>query len=228
MSISLFEAGEQQLLCCIQETSERDLKLFVNLNLAIIYLQTKRESDLRQILDTISVENSQCLSSQTLMGCFYYVQGLHSFHKSDFHEAKRFLRETLKMANAEDLNRLTSCSLVLLSHVFLRCGNTKECMNMVMPAAQLAAKIPDITIQLWASEITKDLYRMSMDTTKENEAYQNHMKFSQSLLADQYQCTALTEHLLLLNWFGGNNLISCMETPEYDNNPSTLAYLSLE
>jgi len=59
------------------------------------------------------------------------------------------------MANAEDLNRLTSCSLVLLSHVFLSIGNSKESMNMVTPAMQLASKIPDIHVQLWGSAILK-------------------------------------------------------------------------
>ena len=29
------------------------------------------------------------------------------------------------MANAEDLNRLTSCSLVLLGHIFLSLGNSQ-------------------------------------------------------------------------------------------------------
>ena len=68
---------------------------------------------------------------------------------------RRYLRETLKMANAEDLNRLTSCSLVLLGHIFLSLGNTRESMNMVTPAMQLASKIPDIHVQLWASSILK-------------------------------------------------------------------------
>ena len=36
---------------------------------------------------------------------------------------RRFLRETLKMSNAEDLNRLTACSLVLLGHIFYVLGN---------------------------------------------------------------------------------------------------------
>lgn len=200
MSISFFEQGERQLLACIQEATERDLKLFANLNLAIIYLRTKRESDLHQILENVSSE-MQCMSSQALMGCFYYVQGLNSFHKSSFHEAKRFLRETLKMANAEDLNRLTSCSLVLLSHVFLSIGNSKESMNMVTPAMQLASKIPDINVQLWGSAILKDLHRMSQEVHQETEAYNNHVAFSQTLLADQYNCTQSPEHAILLNWF---------------------------
>ena len=40
---------------------------------------------------------------------------------------RRYLRETLKMANAEDVNRLTSCSLVLLGHIFLSLGNNQVC-----------------------------------------------------------------------------------------------------
>lgn len=44
---------------------------------------------------------------------------------SGFFCCRRYLRETLKMANAEDLNRLTSCSLVLLGHIFLSLGNSQ-------------------------------------------------------------------------------------------------------
>lgn len=106
------------------------------------------------------------------------------------------------MANSEDLNRLTSCSLVLLSHVFLSIGNTKESMNMVTPAMQLASKIPDIHVQLWGSAILKDLHRMSKDSLLETEAYNNHLAFSQSLLAEQYQCTKFPEHNLVF-WLGG-------------------------
>ena len=71
---------------------------------------------------------------------------------------RKHLRETLKMANAEDLNRLTSCSLVLLGHIFLSLGNSRESMNMVTPAMQLASKIPDVHVQLWASAILKGFF----------------------------------------------------------------------
>lgn len=69
--------------------------------------------------------------------------------------SRRYLRETLKMANAEDLNRLTVCALVLLGHIFLSLGNSRESMNMVTPAMQLSSKIPDTHVQLWASAILK-------------------------------------------------------------------------
>lgn len=61
------------------------------------------------------------------------------------------------MANAEDLNRLTSCSLVLLGHIFVNMGNSTEALNMVTPAMQLATKIPDVHVQLWASALLKGI-----------------------------------------------------------------------
>lgn len=223
MSTNLFDNAEKQFLACITDAQERDLKLFANLNLSIIYLRTKRENDLKKILDSVSTENAQCLNSQALMGGFYYVQGLNSFHKSSFHEAKRFLRETLKMANAEDLNRLTSCSLVLLSHVFLSIGNSKESMNMVTPAMQLASKIPDIHVQLWGSAILKDLHRMSKDIQHEKDAYANHVKYSENLITDQRKCVTLPQHGLI-NWFSGDPIV----TGELYSIPSTSEISALQ
>ena len=218
MSASLFDHAERQFYSCIQETNERDLKLFANLNLAIVYLRTNREHELKQILDQVSADNAQCSNSQALTGSFYYVQGLNAFHKGSFHEAKRFLRE--KMANAEDLNRLTSCSLVLLSHVFLSIGNSKESMNMVTPAMQLASKIPDIHVQLWGSAILKDLHRMLKDPQSEQEAYNNHLTFSQSLITDQYKCTKFPEHTLI-SWFNGDPPPPVFAQQEQLGGPST-------
>ncbi|XP_075145032.1 mau2 sister chromatid cohesion factor [Haematobia irritans] len=220
MSTNFFEHAEKQFLTCVAQTSERDLKLFANLNLAIIYLRTKRDQDLKQILDAVSTENTHTYSSQALMGGFYYVQGLHSFHKGSFHEAKRFLRETLKMANAEDLNRLTSCSLVLLSHVFLSIGNAKESMNMVTPAMQLASKIPDIHVQLWGSAILKDLHRMSKDVLHEKEAYANHVKYSENLIADQLKCVQSVHHALI-EWLDDSTQFTHCQPAALSNEQAT-------
>lgn len=72
--------------------------------------------------------------------------------------SRRFLRNTLQLANTEELNRLTSCSLVLLGHIFFSLGNSKESMNMVTPAMELATKIPDIHVQVWATALLKGIF----------------------------------------------------------------------
>uniref|UniRef100_A0A336N1N3 MAU2 chromatid cohesion factor homolog n=1 Tax=Culicoides sonorensis TaxID=179676 RepID=A0A336N1N3_CULSO len=204
MSISLFDNAEKQFQVCLQETTERDLKLFANLNLAIVYLRTHREQELQYLLQQVQTDTTTSNNSQALVGSFYYVQGLNAFHKSSFHEAKRFLRETLKMANAEDLNRLTSCSLVLLSHVFLSINNSRESMNMVTPALQLASKIPDINVQLWGTAILKELYMIMQERGNEEEAYKNHVTFSQNLLSDQYRAINQQPEHRLINWYSGD------------------------
>uniref|UniRef100_A0A8D9DUB9 MAU2 chromatid cohesion factor homolog n=1 Tax=Cacopsylla melanoneura TaxID=428564 RepID=A0A8D9DUB9_9HEMI len=200
MSMNCMEAAEAQFTAALRLSQERELWTFANLNLAIVYLRGKREGDFAALLERINPETLTS-HSHSLRAAAYYVQGLQSFFQARYNEAKRYLRETLKMANAEDLNRLTSCSLVLLGHIFLSLGNHRESMNMVTPAMQLASKIPDVHVQLWASAILKDLYKILNDQNRENEALQMHCNFSQMLLKDHFQSSERPEH----------NLINCID-----------------
>merc|ERR1712051_930228 len=174
---------------------------FANLNLAIVYVRTRRQADFNALLDRISPDRLPS-QSHSLQAAAYYIQGLQAFFAEKYNDAKRYLRETLKMANAEDLNRLTSCSLVLLGHIFLSLGNTRESMNMVTPAMQLASKIPDIHVQLWASSILKDLYRMQGDQARQTEGETLHSNFQQTLMKDQVLSLQLPEHNLIF-WTDG-------------------------
>ncbi|KAL7286945.1 hypothetical protein TKK_0018887 [Trichogramma kaykai] len=201
MSMNCMEAAEVQLIAALNKSQERELVTFANLNLAIVYLRMRRDTELGTLMERINPESLPSLS-HSLRAAAYYVQGLQAFFGARYNEAKRYLRETLKMANSEDLNRLTSCSLVLLGHIFLSLGNHRESMNMVTPAMQLASKIPDVHVQLWATAILKDLHKICGDQNRENEAYQMHCAFSQTLLKDHYQSTQMSEHNLL-QWTDG-------------------------
>ncbi|XP_046543112.1 MAU2 chromatid cohesion factor homolog isoform X1 [Haliotis rubra] len=201
MSMNCMEAAEAQFKTASKLTTVSDLKSFVNLNLAIVYLRTNRQTELVGLLESIDPEKLES-GSHSLKAAAYYVQGLQAFFQARYNEAKRYLRETLKMSNAEDLNRLTSCSLVLLGHIFLSLGNNREAMNMVTPAMQLAGKIPDVHVQLWASSLLKDLYRMCGDSHNEAEEFRMHSSFSQSLLKDHFQSSQMSEHGLI-QWTDG-------------------------
>uniref|UniRef100_A0A3Q1JUM1 MAU2 chromatid cohesion factor homolog n=2 Tax=Anabas testudineus TaxID=64144 RepID=A0A3Q1JUM1_ANATE len=140
--------------------------------------------------------------SHCLRAAAFYIRGLLSFFQGRYNEAKRFLRETLKMSNAEDLNRLTACSLVLLGHIFYVLGNHRESNNMVVPAMQLASKIPDMSVQLWSSALLKDLNKALGNTIDAHEAAQMHQNFSQQLLQDHIAACSLPEHNLI-SWTDG-------------------------
>ncbi|TRY67660.1 hypothetical protein TCAL_05258 [Tigriopus californicus] len=201
MSMNQMDWAETQLNAALRTSQERELWTFANLNLAIVYLRSRRDADFVALLDRISPERLPS-QSHSLQAAAFYIQGLQAFFAAKYNDSKRYLRETLKMANAEDLNRLTSCSLVLLGHIFLSLGNSRESMNMVTPAMQLASKIPDVNVQLWASAILKDLYRMSGDHMREQEGLQMHTSYSQVLLEDHFRATQLPEHNLI-QWTDG-------------------------
>ena len=92
-----------------------------------------REGDFNKVIENIHHETLPS-HSRSLRAAAYYIQGLQRLFQSRYNEAKwvhflkceqiwlisisrRYLKETLKMANPED--RRTFCSLVLLGHIFL-------------------------------------------------------------------------------------------------------------
>ncbi|XP_054160592.1 MAU2 chromatid cohesion factor homolog [Oppia nitens] len=204
MSMNQTDAAEAQLATALRIPSAcTELRVMTSLNLAIVYLRNKRERELNDLLGKLNPETLPSVS-QSLKAAAYYVLGLNSFFQSRYNDAKRYLRETLKMANGEDLNRLTSCSLVLLGHIFYASGNSRESMNMVTPAMQLASKIPDIHVQLWATSLLKDLYGQFGEHGRQQEVTLMHQQFSQTLINDHINASQLQEHSYI-HWFDQND-----------------------
>lgn len=95
----------------------------------------------------------------------------------------------------------------------------QESNNMVVPAMQLASKIPDMSVQLWSSALLKgkttgvcvcvcgtdwdcvflpvDLNKACGNTIDAHEAAQMHQNFSQQLLQDHIAACSLPEHNLI-------------------------------
>uniref|UniRef100_A0A3B4UVL6 MAU2 chromatid cohesion factor homolog n=1 Tax=Seriola dumerili TaxID=41447 RepID=A0A3B4UVL6_SERDU len=177
ISVNCMDNAEAQFTAALQMTTHQELWTFIVTNLASVYIREgNRHQELYSLLERINPD--------------------HNF------PVRRFLRETLKMSNAEDLNRLTACSLVLLGHIFFVLGNHRESNNMVVPAMQLASKIPDMSVQLWSSALLKDLNKACGNTMDAHEAAQMHQNFSQQLLQDHIAACSLPEHNLI-SWTDG-------------------------
>uniref|UniRef100_A0AAX7VUK0 MAU2 chromatid cohesion factor homolog n=1 Tax=Astatotilapia calliptera TaxID=8154 RepID=A0AAX7VUK0_ASTCA len=177
ISVNCMDNAEAQFTAALQMTTHQELWTFIVTNLASVYIREgNRHQELYSLLERINPD--------------------HNF------PVRRFLRETLKMSNAEDLNRLMACSLVLLGHIFFVLGNHRESNNMVVPAMQLASKIPDMSVQLWSSALLKDLNKACGNTMDAHEAAQMHQNFSQQLLQDHIAACSLPEHNLI-SWTDG-------------------------
>lgn len=202
MSMNCIEDAEKQFVTVLNSNPpiSQEIRILVSLNLSIVFLKMGKEQELNELLSQFNPDSLPSVS-QSLKAACYYVFGLNAFFHGRYNDAKRFLRETLKLANAEDLNRLTSCSLVLLGHIFYSLGNSRESLNMVQPAWQLANRIPDIHVQLWTTALLKDLYHLCNDPQRVDEISQSHQTFSTNLYNDYYQASQLQEHEYI-RWLG--------------------------
>nr|XP_005024792.3 MAU2 chromatid cohesion factor homolog [Anas platyrhynchos] len=203
ISVNCMDNAEAQFTTALRLTTHQELWAFIVTNLASVYIREgNRQQELYSLLERINPDHNFPVSSHCLRAAAFYIRGLFSFFQGRYNEAKRFLRETLKMSNAEDLNRLTACSLVLLGHIFYVLGNHRESNNMVVPAMQLASKIPDMSVQLWSSALLRDLNKACGNAMDAHEAAQMHQNFSQQLLQDHIEACSLPEHNLI-SWTDG-------------------------
>ncbi|XP_015254909.1 PREDICTED: MAU2 chromatid cohesion factor homolog [Cyprinodon variegatus] len=203
ISVNCMDNAEAQFTTALRLTTHQELWTYIVTNLASVYIREgNRHQELYGLLERINPDHNFPVSSHCLRAAAFYIRGLLSFFQGRYNEAKRFLRETLKMSNAEDLNRLTACSLVLLGHIFYVLGNHRESNNMVVPAMQLASKIPDMSVQLWSSALLKDLNKALGNNIEAHEAAQMHQNFSQQLLQDHIAACSLPEHNLI-SWTDG-------------------------
>uniref|UniRef100_A0A8D3CF96 MAU2 chromatid cohesion factor homolog n=1 Tax=Scophthalmus maximus TaxID=52904 RepID=A0A8D3CF96_SCOMX len=207
ISVNCMDNAEAQFTTALRLTTHQELWTYIVTNLASVYIREgNRHQELYSLLERINPDHNFPVSSHCLRAAAFYIRGLLSFFQGRYNEAKRFLRETLKMSNAEDLNRLTACSLVLLGHIFYVLGNHRESNNMVVPAMQLASKIPDMSVQLWSSALAfterNDLNKALGNNIDAHEAAQMHQNFSQQLLQDHIAACSLPEHNLI-SWTDG-------------------------
>jgi len=193
--------AEAQFNAALRTSRETELWSFANLNLAIVYLRSNRIPEFQELIPRISPESIPS-SSHGLKAAAYYVHGICAYFSNNISDAKKYLRETLKMSTSEDLNRLLATSLALLGHVFLSQGVPRESMNMVTPAMQLASKVPDLAVQVWCASILKELFQIQGDAVKLSEATEQLVTFSNQLQNDDYNAAQQSEHQMI-TWTDG-------------------------
>jgi len=199
MSMSMIDEAENHFSRVMNDSDVgTELRVMAMLNLALCYLEDdtrriERRQDIDALLSRLNPEKLNSLSC-CLKSAAYYVYGLKAFCDSRFNDAKKNLRETLKMTNGEDLRRVTSCSLVLLGKIFNNSEAPRESLNVVSPAMKLAGNIPDIHAQLWASCVLKDIYARDINSQHYIEAANMHADFCSKDNEDKMQAANLPEH----------------------------------
>ncbi|XP_057300354.1 MAU2 chromatid cohesion factor homolog [Hydractinia symbiolongicarpus] len=198
MSMNLMADAEEQFKRALSLSNNQcDVYSLAALNLAIIYVREgpARYMQLRQLLE--GVDSDSVVRSKNLHSSYFYMMGLKTFFSSKYDDSRKFLQESIRIANTEDLNRMTACALILLGHVVTSLQNPQEAVGLVVPAMQVANKIPDVYLQLWASSLMKDIYHMLGDVNHEREGGQLHNMYTTQLLHDHFTAGQRPEHALL-------------------------------
>ncbi|VEL43239.1 unnamed protein product [Protopolystoma xenopodis] len=68
---------------------------------------------------------------------------------------------------------------------------------MISAAIQVANKLPDIGIQLWATALLKDIANMMGNQEEETRWFAEHDKFSQLVIEDHMRAAVAPEHRLV-------------------------------
>jgi len=198
MSMNLMAEAEEQFKKAINTSNSKcDVYCLAALNLAIIYVRqgANKSHQFKALLE--GLDSDTITRSKNLRSSYFYMMGLKTFFDSNYDDARKFLRESLRIANTEDLSRMTACALILLGHVLTSIRHADEASAMVVPAMQVANKIPDVYLQLWAASLLKDIYRMMNDSSHEQEGAQLHNMFTTQLLQDHFTAGQRPEHALL-------------------------------
>jgi MAternally-affected-uncoordination protein len=195
MTCGNVETANGQFMMALQ-TADAGLQFFVWLNQALLSLSSGNHAQFRTILERIA-GSPLPESSVSLKTCVHFIRGVHSLFVGKQTEAKHYLRDALVLANEHDLNRLTASILLLLGSMFLSFGSVMEASDMIMPALQIASKIPDMHLQLWAASQITDLYRMSKNETKMIEARDSHSRLMHALSSEKAVAQQTRHHVLI-------------------------------
>uniref|UniRef100_A0A146M8F4 MAU2 chromatid cohesion factor homolog n=2 Tax=Lygus hesperus TaxID=30085 RepID=A0A146M8F4_LYGHE len=202
MAVDCFADAELQFKTAMDLSVNEELKTFLNLNLAVLYITENRKSGMNDLLMNINPANFPSCS-QSMKTAAYLIFGLLELLEGRYNDATKFFKEVVKMANAEYTRRLTSCSLVLLGHVYLTQDMRQECLGILTAAMELICTTGDVLVRLRALSVFKELYKISLDAQSEAKSSETHSSLSEALVLDRSQALKMPEHSLVY-WTSGD------------------------
>ncbi|CAK6952454.1 MAU2 chromatid cohesion factor homolog isoform X2 [Scomber scombrus] len=129
----------------------------------------------------------------------YLVTVMHSMQADYLEKAQKYTDKALmqleKLKMLDNRPILSTFQVILLEHIIMcrlvtghkAAALQEESNNMVVPAMQLASKIPDMSVQLWSSALLKDLNKACGNTMDAHEAAQMHQNFSKQVPAGPHR-----------------------------------------
>uniref|UniRef100_A0A1I8GL81 MAU2 chromatid cohesion factor homolog n=2 Tax=Macrostomum lignano TaxID=282301 RepID=A0A1I8GL81_9PLAT len=205
MTTNCLGAAESQFRRALCLSPRPDLHQFVCLNMGLVMLRQNRLADCKKVLTDSSQQLAAGPARPTghcLRVAGDWVDGLLAMMLGDFTRAKLCIKESLKLANSENLRRLLTLSLIVLGQAHFATAQYEEVKKVVDAAVQLAEQIPDEAVQLWASTLMRDLHRAEGSPQLETACAQRHSALLTAYQTSIDQAVSAPEHQLIY-WLEG-------------------------
>ena len=129
------------------------------MNSAVCYLELSKtnpnnKAQLMSILDNLQPDKL-ATKSTSLTAFSHYFRALKFFLNSNYQQAKESLKEAILLSNSEDLSNVTANSYLFMGQIDKLMNSFQESFDMVTNGLDIAEKMPDISLRIFANTILK-------------------------------------------------------------------------
>ncbi|TKR93485.1 hypothetical protein L596_007934 [Steinernema carpocapsae] len=143
--MKLPQNASMQFCTALKMNQDRELFVFNNLSLALVYLMEGRDEEFNELFERIT-PSSLGTEATTLRSAAHFVQALYGYLHSRQQDCKTNITDCLTIARDEDLPRIQALATLLLSQLFE--SRDRECLKNAHDWTQ---KSNDHILVMWAN-----------------------------------------------------------------------------
>ncbi|KAI1728310.1 cohesin loading factor domain-containing protein [Ditylenchus destructor] len=188
--------AEKQFKSALQKSSDTELFTTINLNLALVYLFTARESDFYELFDHIAPAKLKILAP-SLKSAAHLVHGVHYYLNMRAQECKNHLMDSISISKEEDMARIQAMALLLLSKLF-----KSRDTDVLKAGLEWATKSNDISLVSWANSQIIQLHSMNGQVQEATSVKEATAAQQEKVERARQACTQMQAHRLV-QWIDG-------------------------
>uniref|UniRef100_A0A0K0ERW6 MAU2 chromatid cohesion factor homolog n=1 Tax=Strongyloides stercoralis TaxID=6248 RepID=A0A0K0ERW6_STRER len=145
--------AEKQFLEVINKVRDKDVYLFANSCLALLYVLTNREIDYFKVYGKI-IPNKVHTHSIGIKFVTLFACGFHAYIVNRISDCRGYMNEIVDLAKEDNLFRIMSMALLMLAQIF----ESQE-IDTIKKAYQYTATLGDNTLTIWLNKIIMKMHR---------------------------------------------------------------------
>jgi hypothetical protein len=177
--------------------------------------------NLFNLLDSITPDKIQT-QNVSLNAFSNFFNAVKLFLNSNYQQAHDSLRETILLANSEDLSNITAQSFLFMGHVNFLMNQFQESFSALNNGIELAEKMSEVTLKIYGNSLLKDLFKYFSDP-READVTGKLNEFEQKNQIDCSDVVKMPQHALV-SWnskFSPKQILIAIQRSYHQNTTPT-------